>query len=96
MFKTYEELIEKFPVGTVYRRSEVRYKNHYYNLDDIHYYQTVYDKVIIIDEENCWCIGHNDYKVDGYLFNGTNWYPAKRTWEGWEPISEDEIEIGGF
>ena len=36
-----------------------------------------------------------DY-VNYYLFDGEYWYPAKRTWDGWDKIDEDEIKIGEF
>ena len=97
MFNTYEELKEKFPIGTVYRRSEEIYKHHYYNNEDINIYKKMYDKVVVISHKTCTCVRYNEYKVDGYLFDGTGWYPAKQTWDGWEPIIEDEINVlGGF
>ena len=96
MFNTYEELKEKFPIGTIYQTEEKEYKCYYYNLDDIHYYNTMYDRVIVIGQDTCLCIKKIEYKVEGYLFDGTYWYPAKRTWDGWETIDEDEVDVGGF
>lgn len=96
MFNTYEELKEKFPIGTIYRTEEEEYKCYYYNLNDIRYYNTMYDRVIVIGKDTCLCIRKIEYKVDGYLFDGISWYPAKQIWGGWKPINEDEIEIGGF
>lgn len=96
MFNSYEELKEKFPIGTIYRTEEEGYKHHYYNLDDIRCYNAIYDRVIITGQDTCLCIGKIEYKVDGYLFDGEYWYPAKRTWDGWDKIDEDEINVGGF
>ena len=96
MFKTYEELKEKFPIGAIYRRVEEGYINYYYNSADIDCYKRTYHKVIIKDNETCLCIERKEYTVEGYLFDGTNWYPARRTWDGWECIDENEINVEGF
>ena len=96
MFNTYEELIEKFPIGTVYRKRKIEHTNYYYNLEDICRYNTMYDRVIIIGDTSCLCVKEIEYKVEGYLFEGTYWYPTKRTWDGWETIDEDEINMEGF
>ena len=96
MFNTYEELKEKFPIGTIYQTEEKEYKCYYYNLDDIRCYNKMYDRVIVIGQDTCLCIRKIEYAVAGYLFDGISWYPAKQTWDGWVPIDKDEIEIGGF
>ena len=96
MFNTYEELKEKFPIGIVYRTVEGGYKRYYYNLNDVRLYNTMYDSVIVTGQDTCLCISKIEYKVEGYLFDGTYWYPAKRTWDGWETIDEDEVDVGGF
>ena len=96
MFKTLEELKEKFPIGTVYRRIFQEIKNYYYNENDKQAYSAIYYRVRILDNNVCLCTEKIEYKVDGYLFDGTSWYPAKQTWDGWEPIDEDEINVGGF
>ncbi len=96
MFKTFEELKEKFPIGIIYQTKEERHENYYYNLEDIRRYKMTYDRVIIIGQDTCLCIRKIEYKVEGYLFDGTYWYPSKRTWDGWEKIDEDEVNVGGF
>lgn len=96
MFNTYEELKEKFPIGTVYRGRKIEHTNYYYNLEDIRRYQTMYDRIFIIGDTTCMCIKNMEYKIEGYLFDGTSWYPAKQTLDGWEPINEDEIKAGGI
>ena len=35
-----------------------------------------------------WDVENYD-SVDGYLFDGTHWWPAENTWDGWIPIKED-------
>lgn len=94
MFKTLEELKKQFPIGTVYQEKKIEHTNYYYNLEDIRCYKTMYNRVIIIDDTTCMCIKNIGYKVDGYLFDGEYWYPAKRTWDGWDKIDEDEINVG--
>ena len=96
MFNTYEELKERFPIGAIYRTEEEGYKHHYYNLDDIRCYNAMYDKVIVTGQDTCLCIRKIEYKIDGYLFDGTSWYPARQDWDGWEPIDEDKINVEGF
>ena len=96
MFNTYEELIENFPIGTIYRRTEREHINFYYNSADIDHYEKMYHKVITRDNETCLCIEKIEYKVEGYLFDGTYWYPAKQTWDGWDKIDEVEINVEGL
>lgn len=96
MFKTYEELKEKFPVGTIYCIKKQEERNYYYDERDIQSYLALYSHVKILDNNLCLCIRIIEYKVDGYLFDGEYWYPAKRTWDGWDKIDEDEINMEGF
>lgn len=96
MFNSYEELKEKFPIGTVYKRIFQENKNYYYNEKDMQAYLALYHRVKILDNNLCLCIKEIEYKVEGYLFDGARWHPAKRTWDGWETIDEDEINVGEF
>ena len=93
MFNSYEELKEKFPIGTVYRKTARKYKECCYDSNDINYMKNYYDSYVKTEDNLYICTKIHEYKVDGYLFDGTDWYPAKQTWDGWEPIDEDEINV---
>ena len=38
-----------------------------------------------------WESGRED-KVEGYVFDGTYWYPAHDSWDGWYPYYGDDGE----
>lgn len=96
MFKTLEELKARFPIGAVYRIAENGEMIHVYNDNDIKIIKEHYDKITKIKTDKYWCVTIINYRVEGYLFDGEYWSPAKQTWDGWEPIDEDEINLKEF
>lgn len=96
MFQTLEELKEKFPVGSIYKSYDIVTNGYFYTNDELKMYQKEYDKVEIIYDYCVKLTKTINIHVDGYIFNGKKWYPAKQTWDGWELINENEINMENF
>ena len=93
---TYEE-IQKYPVGTIYKFKITKYNvnGFWYNdgdriilatddtLTNLHFY----------DDNTYTAIRtqRTDYKIDGWLFNGTEWHCVELTWDGYQEIDDEEI-----
>ena len=96
MFKTFEEVQAKYPIGTKmnYIKNTKTQRYFYARPEDIVEYRRMYKKVEVISNELVECTWDiEDYDlVDGYIYNGTSWYPATITWDGWVPIEEEEKE----
>ena len=90
--ETYEELKDKYPIGTkVNCRTYTQYKNFpYYSDNDLKVYSQEYGEVTILDENYCRVLvkGEKFDIVEGHLFDGEYWYPVESTWEGWHRIKE--------
>lgn len=98
-FKTYTELIEKFPIGKIYANT-VHWASErffYYNEQDLSAYRNAsYLKDIkIIDENTISCLVKRGttYCVEAYLFDGLYWYPMRENGDGWQPIFEEEVNF---
>lgn len=81
-FQSLETLMEAYPIGSVYdtfvsKNSFVRY---YFNDNDLAIYRQLYQTVTIIDESKCEVVEERKYyrKVDGYIYDGSYWYPAEK------------------
>lgn len=93
MFKTFEEVQAKYPIGTKmnYSKNAMTRCYFYTGPEDIVEYRRLYEKVEVIDDElvECtWDVESFD-PVDGYIFDGEFWWPAMISWDGWIPIKED-------
>lgn len=97
MFKTFEELKEKYPIGTKLNYSKTEYSQNFFfaRPEDLIEYRKEYKKVEIIGKNTVKCTWDvKDYElVSGYIFDGKSWWPAEVTWDGWIPIHEEEEEI---
>lgn len=95
-FETLEELQKTFSIGT--RLAEdfkyIDEENFWYRQEDLGYYRNIYEKVTVISDNVCLCRKKEYFyeRVDGYLFDGEHWYPARNTWDGWLPFTEDELK----
>lgn len=90
MFCTLEELKAKYPIGIKlnYSKNTMTQRYFYARPEDIVEYRKLYKTVEVINDElvECtWDVEEYD-SVDGYLFDGTHWWPAENTWDGWLPI----------
>ncbi len=90
MFKTLEELKEKYPIGTKlnYVKSTHTQNFFYARPEDLIEFRKDYKEVEVIDDTyvKCtWDVESYD-EVYGYLFDGKSWWPAEATWDGWIPI----------
>lgn len=96
MFKTFEEVQAKYPIGTKmnYTKGTMTQRYFYARPEDIIEYRRLYEKVEVISDELVECTWDvEDYDlVDGYIYNGISWYPATITWDGWLPIKEEDEE----
>lgn len=94
MFKTFEEVQEKYPIGTKvnYKKNTIIGQYFYASPEDIRRYRQEYHRVEVVDDKYVKCYWDSeDYNmVDGYLYNGEYWYPVENTWDGWVPIVERE------
>lgn len=90
MFKTFEELKEKYPIGTkVNHKQWTTFVNlPYNNKTDLIIYREEYGEVEVLDENYCKVrMPQEKFEVvEGYLFNGENWCLVKNTWDGWVEI----------
>lgn len=93
---TYEE-IQKYPVGTIYNFKLIKYSvnGFWYNQNDkaiiaedstltnLHFYDNNTYTAIRIQKIN--------HKIDGWLFDGEEWYCVERTnYDSYEKIEEEE------
>ena len=97
-FETFEELQKNFPIGT--RLAEefhyVTEERFWYRHEDLGYYRNHYEDVTVISDHECLCRRKEYFYevVDGYLFDGEYWRPARNTWDGWLPFTESEFKKG--
>jgi hypothetical protein len=95
-FETLEELQKTFPIGT--RLAEefhyVTEERFWYRHEDLGYYRNCYEDVTVISDHECLCRRKEYFYevVDGYLFDGEYWYPARNTWDGWLPFTESDLK----
>ena len=93
-FEILAELQETYPVGSIF--SEVGNTwikdEYYYNDTDLKILKQKYDSVVPIGDNICTCNKKETYKnwVEGYLYDGEYWRPARNTWDGWYPYDEDD------
>ena len=100
-FSTLEELEKNYKVGSVFSQRIEHHinANVYYSQNDLRVYRKYNDKVEVVDEFTCLCYKTVIKKiiVDGYLYDGTYWYPAKVGHDGCYQLDEfdlfDEEEI---
>ena len=93
MFKTLEELKEKYLLGTKLNYIKTTHSQNFFYArpEDLFEFRKDFKKVEIINDTyvKCsWDVENYD-SVDGYLFDGTHWWPAENTWDGWISIKED-------
>lgn len=86
-FDTYEEIVEKLPIG---KKINYKKRKYYTNLpylsdNDLKAYKLQYGEIEILDSNYCRvCMIIEQYDiVEGYLFDGEYWFPVKDTWDGW-------------
>lgn len=96
MFKTFEEVQAKYPIGTKMNcmRRTITQRCFYARPEDLVEYRRMYEKVEVISDElvECTCTVEDYDLVNGYIFDGRSWCPAEATWDGWVPIHEKEEE----
>lgn len=96
MFKTLEELKEKYPIGYVYRRDKIKHTGYAYNERDIEYYKSIYKNVKFKNKLNIIEVEYEtiqNYSIQGYIFDGDEWYPAVDNWDGWITLTEEDMEV---
>lgn len=95
---TYEEISTNFPIGKVYNTSRrvVRDINVWYSEKDLMCYKQDYDSVRVTGPNICECVKTIviNYAVQGWLFDGKEWYVAEDTWDGWIPVDMTEYMEG--
>ena len=96
MFKTFEEVQAKYPIGTKmnYTKGTMTQRYFYARPEDIVEYRKLYKTVEVISDEwgECTWDVEDFNSVDGYIYDGRYWYPAEITWDGWVPITEEDNE----
>lgn len=94
-FSTLEELEKNYKVGSVFSQRIEHHinTNVYYSQNDLRVYRKYNDKVEVVDEFTCLCYKTVIKKiiVDGYLYDGTYWYPAGIGHDGWYPLDEYDL-----
>lgn len=92
---TYEEISTKYPVGKLLARTiEYTWKTGFWaSQADKEFYATNYPQVRFYDN------GYVEYKervlknyyVQGWLCTNEGFFVAEATWDGWQPLDEDEL-----
>lgn len=92
----YEEIISKYPIGMVlkFRHVQIHDTKFYYSPKDIEVYKNKYQSVVTYPNNICECFRTDivETKVEGWLFDGKEWYVAQDSLDGWIPYSEEELE----
>lgn len=97
-FKTLKELEEKYPVGYCYLTCSKHLDFYTRTPQDLKVMKNAHpeSKFEYIGDDAGFSIYrqydvHRNY-VEGYIFNGKEWFPAVHTWNGWDEIDIDEEE----
>ncbi len=95
---TYEEISTNFPIGKIYDTSKkvIRHTHVWYSEADLMCYKRTYDEVQVLGPNFCECVKTivTNHIVEGWLFDGKEWYVAEDTWDGWIPIDMTEYTKG--
>ncbi len=86
MYKTLEEVENEFPIGTVFG-NDMMYQRFYCANDlTLEKIKTFYapDEVERVSPHHVVVKRQIDKTVDGYIFDGKNWFPATRAGHQWE------------
>ena len=95
MYDTLEELQKEHPVGSVY---QINWNNIYEwcpTETDVKLFKQKHPNIRNFKQNSdgmVRCQEKHENKVDGYIFDGGYWYPAIQTWDGWQPIDEEELD----
>lgn len=93
---TYEEISTKYPVGkTIYGKTEVVVRKGYWiTQKDIDTYKSLYKNVRVCSDNTLIyeAVIHHTKTVEGWLFDGKEWYVAEDGWGGWQVIDDDELK----
>lgn len=94
---TYEELIQKYPIGKVLHEKVIENEDilPYYSEKDISAYRAKYDRVEVLNSKEVKTYLTHNFSdvVEGYIFDGTEWYPAYDTWDGWVPYRKEDLKL---
>lgn len=92
---TYEEISVKYPVGKLLAREKVYIKRTgaWITQTDKEFYTKNYTQVRFYDT------GYVDftesvlkeYKVQGWICTNEGFFVAELTWDGWQPLDEEEL-----
>lgn len=94
-FSTLEELEKNYKVGSVFSQRIEHHidANVYYSQSDLRIYRQYNDRVEVVDETTCLCYKTviNEIIVNGYLYDGNYWYPARIGYDGWYELDESDL-----
>lgn len=93
---TYEEISKKYPIGKLLARTKkVENKVGYWAVfADKKYYLSNYTNVSFDDNgfvnytETCF----KEYRVEGWIVTDKSFFVAEQTWDGWQPLDQDELD----
>lgn len=93
-FKTLEELEKKYPVGYCYHKHTSSVTFYALTPQDLKIEKIKHpdSKIEYVGEDRGFSIYKRydtyEYCIEGYIFNGKEWFPAINTWDGWDIIDE--------
>ena len=100
---TYEEIRTKYPVGKLLARTiDYTWKTGYWvGQADKEFYTKNYSFVRFYDNGNVEYKEKitKEYRVQGWIVTNEGFFVAEETWDGWQPLDEDdlaEIEAKGI
>ena len=93
---TFEEISTKYPVGKLlYRKiNKIRRLAFWYSEQDKRIYQAKYPdaefaangSVVYTDTSV------SEKRVEGWLFDGTEWHVVEDSWDGWVPLDQEDLD----
>jgi hypothetical protein len=92
---TYEEIKEKYPIGKLLYRTVTKEKRMAYwaSAHDRKVYRTKYPDAEFADNGTVTYTETLIYekRVEGWLYDGEDFFIAENTWDGWIPLDEDDL-----
>ena len=93
---TYEEISTKYPIGKLlYRKIDnIKRRDFWASEQDVKIFlakdidaQFTWNGEVIYTEKEV-----KTKHVEGWMFDGAEWYVAENGWDGWTPLDQEELD----
>ena len=93
---TFEEICVKYPVGKLLAREKVvtKHSGFWTTQADKDFYVNNYKQVKFFSNGNVEFVEEKikEYHVQGWLYDGTDFFVAENGWDGWCPLDDDDLK----